>query len=51
MRGLKRVSSTKTIAVGHAFVQNLRSGHYELAADVPVHDRIGVAFVELALSL
>ena len=25
------------IAAGHAFVQNLRRGHYELATDVPAH--------------
>jgi transposase, IS6 family len=28
MRGLKRLASARTIAVGHAFVQNLRRGHY-----------------------
>ncbi len=51
IRGLKQVSSAKTIAAGHAFVHNLRRGHYELTADVPVHDRVRVAFVELALGL
>jgi len=51
MRALTQVSSTKTITAGHAFVHNLRRGHYKLTADVPVHDRVRVAFVELALSL
>ena len=34
MRGLKRFRSAARIAAGHAFVQNLRRGHYELATDV-----------------
>ena len=36
MRGLKAMSSLRTIAAGHAFVQNLRRGHYEITADLPV---------------
>jgi hypothetical protein len=47
MRGLKTVSSLRTIAAGHAFVQNLRRGHYELTADVCAEDRLRVAFVDL----
>ena len=35
MRGLKRRRYALIIAAGPAFVQSLRSGHYELAADVP----------------
>ncbi|MGH3515332.1 MAG: IS6 family transposase, partial [Pseudonocardiaceae bacterium] len=30
MRGLKHVRSARVISAGHAFVQNLRRGHYEL---------------------
>jgi hypothetical protein len=41
----------RTVATGHAFVQNLRRGHYAVTADLPVHDRLRVAFDELALSL
>jgi IS6 family transposase len=48
MRGLKRFRSLRTVAAGHAFVQNLRRGHYELTIDVPVNDRLCVAFAELA---
>jgi transposase-like protein len=48
MRGLKRMASAATITAGHAFVQNLRRGHYELTVDVPTHDRVRVAFAELA---
>jgi hypothetical protein len=36
MRGLKKDRSARTIAVGHAFVQNVRRAHYELAADAPM---------------
>ena len=36
MRGLKRDRSLRTVAAGHAFIQNVRRGHYELAVDVPV---------------
>ncbi len=35
MRGLKRIASARTIAAGHAFVQNLRRGHYAITADLP----------------
>jgi IS6 family transposase len=51
IRGLKRMPSAANIAAGHAFVQNLRRGHYELTADVPPHDRVRVAFAELAACL
>jgi hypothetical protein len=47
MRGLKRLASARTIAAGHAFVQNLRRGHYAITADLPVHDRVRAAFTEL----
>jgi hypothetical protein len=51
MRGLKRLGSARTIAAGHAFVQNLRRGHYAITTDLPVYDRLRVAFDELALTL
>jgi transposase-like protein len=47
MRGLKRLASARTLASGHAFVQNLRRGHYELTAHQPVSDRARDAFTEL----
>jgi hypothetical protein len=28
-------------------MQNLRRGHYEITAEVPVHDRVRAAFDEL----
>jgi hypothetical protein len=51
MRGLKRLASARTVAAGHAFVQNLRRDHYSITADLPARDRVRVAFDELALSL
>ena len=51
MRGLKRMRSACTIAAGHAFVQNLRRGHYAITADLRVHDRVRDAFERLAWSL
>src|SRR6266498_2773810 len=45
------VRALRTISTGHAFVQNLRRGHYEITAEVPVHDRVLIAFAELARSV
>jgi transposase, IS6 family len=39
------------IIAGHAFVQNVRRGHYELAVDEPVGRRLAVAFDELAVAI
>jgi hypothetical protein len=43
--------SSRVIIAGHAFVQNLRRGHYELAVDEPANRRVAVAFDELALAI
>jgi transposase, IS6 family len=51
MRGLKRLRSTRVISAGHAFVQNLRRGHYELGVDEDPQHRLPVAFAELALAI
>ena len=51
MRGLKRLRSARVISTGHAFVQNLRRGHYELALDLDPNYRIPAAFTELALAI
>ena len=48
MRGLRGVRSAHTVAAGHAFVQNLPRGHYELTAHQPARERVCVAFDELA---
>jgi IS6 family transposase len=48
MRGLKRDRSARVIITGHAFVQNVRRGHYELAVEEPATRRLAVAFDQLA---
>ncbi len=51
MRGLKRFRSAQTVSSGHAFVQNIRRGHYELGVDADPRLRVSAAFVELALAI
>ncbi len=51
MRGLNRFRSAQVISAGHAFIQNLRRGHYELATDVDSRYRLTTAFAELALAI
>jgi len=43
MRGLKQDRSARVIMSGHAFVQNLRRGHYELAVEEPANRRVAFA--------
>jgi transposase-like protein len=49
MRGLKHDRTAGVMIAGHAFIQNLRRGHYELAVEEPANRRLTVAFDELAL--
>jgi transposase, IS6 family len=49
--GLKRHRSALVISAGHAFVQYIRRGHYELATDIPARHRIRSAFDELAMAI
>ena len=51
MRGLNRHSSARILTAGHAFVQDLRRGHYDIAADVPDRHRLRIAFDDLALTI
>jgi transposase-like protein len=51
MRGLKQDRSARVIIGGHAFVQNVRRGHYELAAEELASRRLAVAFDELAMAI
>jgi transposase, IS6 family len=51
MRGLKRDHTARVIMTGHAFMQNLRRGHYELGVEVRVHRRVASAFTELAQTI
>ena len=51
MRGLQTDRTAQVVIGGHAFLQNLRRGHYELGVD-PRHGlRIAVAFTELAQTI
>ena len=48
MRGLKRDWTASVIIRGHALMQNIRRGHYELGVDARSHRRVVDAFTELA---
>ena len=48
MRGLKRDRTARVIVAGHAFIQNLRRGFYDLGADLASGARVADAFAELA---
>ena len=49
MRGLKRDRTARVIVAAHAFVQNLRRGHYDLGTEAPTGRRLADAFAELAM--
>ncbi len=51
MRGLKTIRSARILATGHAFMRNLKRGHYDIATDVPANQRLLAAFDELALAI
>jgi transposase-like protein len=51
MRGIKTMTGLRIAAGGHAFVQNLRRGHYEIAANEPPSRRLAIAFADLAKAI
>ncbi len=51
MRGLKTFRSARILAAGHAFLQNLRRGHYDIAVEAPVQHRVRTAFDELGCAM
>jgi len=52
MRGLRTDRTATVVIRGHAFVQNLRRGHYELGVEARhVRLRVAAAFDELAASI
>jgi transposase-like protein len=51
MRGLQTDRTAQLVIAGHAFIQNLRRGHYELAVDVRPSLRLVAAFTELARAI
>ena len=48
MRHLRNDRTATTIITGHAFVQNLRRGHYHLTTALPTKLRLAAAFDELS---
>ncbi len=51
MRGLKRDGTARVVIRGHALMQNIRRGHYELGVDTRAHRRVAAAFTELAQTI
>jgi transposase-like protein len=51
MRGLQTDRTAQIVIAGHAFLQNLRRGHYELGVDARPALRVAAAFTELAHSI
>ena len=51
MRGLKRDRTASVVIKGHAFIQNVRRGHYELGTDVAPQRRIAAAFDDLLATI
>jgi hypothetical protein len=49
MRGLKTDRTASVVIQGHAFVQNLRGGHFALGLEVAPVFRLATAFDELRL--
>jgi hypothetical protein len=48
MRGLKRDRTAAVVIRGHAFIRNLRRGHYELGVHALPGLTVAAAFDELA---
>jgi transposase-like protein len=51
MRGLKRDRTAHVVMRGHALMQNICRGHYELSVETRVHRRVTAAFTELACTI
>ena len=51
MRGLKQDRSARIIIAGHALIQILRRGHYELGVGASPVLRLEAAFAELTSSV
>ncbi len=51
MRGLKRDHTARVIMRGHALMQNIRRGHYELGLDTRATGAVATAFTQLARTI
>jgi hypothetical protein len=50
-QGTKETQPARILSAGHAFVQNLRCGHYELAIDIPARHQLRTVFDQLAAAM
>ena len=50
VRGLNRLRYARVISTGHAFIHNLRRGHYELGIETDPKRPLPAAFTELAVA-
>jgi transposase, IS6 family len=51
MRGLKSDHRARIVIAGHAFIQNIRRGHYELGVEEVATLQVAATFDELALAI
>jgi transposase-like protein len=51
MCGLQTHRTAQVIIAGHAFLQNLRRGHFDVALDASAATRLAAAFTELARAI
>ena len=51
MRGIKQLRSARIVTDGHAFIQNVRRGHYELGTEQTENLRVLAAFDELVRAI
>jgi hypothetical protein len=51
MRGLKTDRTARVVIAGHAFMQNVRRGHYQLGVEAHPRLRVAAAFDELSLAI
>jgi transposase-like protein len=51
MRGLQTDRTAQVVIAGHAFLQNLRRGHYDLGVDAHPALRVAAAFTELVQAI
>jgi transposase-like protein len=51
MHGLRTDRTAQVIIAGHAFMHNVRRGHYEFSVEAPNGRRVAAAFTELACAI
>jgi hypothetical protein len=51
MYGMQTDRTAQVIVAGHAFLQNLRRGHYDIGLDAPPATRLAAAFTELSRAI